>query len=154
MPHLRQWGAIVAVRYRSIHFRGQGESNAHATHFGNRDNWGWGVRGSAFDACAGVRRRSLSLPHKGATRDSRCADGGRAVGAAAKEGEPSRAPNGEGASKARTRGATRRRPREAEQTGRAGAGGRFQRAERGRSRPRGGGRSRDGAADAWGSTSP
>src|SRR5262249_8208088 len=34
---------------------GTGGCNAHATNFGNRDNWGWGIRGSAIDACAGVR---------------------------------------------------------------------------------------------------
>src|SRR5262249_42867025 len=33
---------------------GTGGCNAHATYFG-RDSWGWGVRGSAIDACAGVR---------------------------------------------------------------------------------------------------
>src|SRR5262249_35473257 len=149
MPHLRQCGAIVAARYTSIHLWGQEGCNAHATYFGNRDSWGWYVRGSAIDPCAAVRCRSLSLPHKGATR-GRCAGSGRAVGAAAKESEPRRAPKccapkREGASK--TRGATRRRPREAEQTGGAGALGRFHRAEGGR------GSSRASAVAACGSTS-
>src|SRR6516164_1860976 len=60
--------------------------------------------------------------------------------------ETADAPNREGTSKARTGGGTRRCPREAEQTGCAGAGGRAHLAERGGSRPRDGGRSRDGAA--------
>src|SRR6516165_7071283 len=152
MPHLRQCGAIVAGRYTSIHLWGQEDVNAHATHFGNRDNWGWGVRGSAINGCAGVRRRSISLPYKSATRDRRRAHSGGAAGAAAKESEPPRAPNREGTSKAGTGGGTRRCPREVEQTGCAGAGGRAHLAERGGSRsrdgglPRDGGRSRDGAA--------
>src|SRR5260370_8547785 len=95
MPHLRQWGAIVAVRYRPIHFRGQGESNAHATHFGNRDNWGWGARGPAIHGCAGLRRRSVSLPHKGAPTDRLSPGPDRAVAAAAKASTPASAPTPE-----------------------------------------------------------
>src|SRR5262249_46724473 len=122
---------------------GTGGCNAHATHFGNRDNWGWGVRGSAIDGGAGVRRRSVSRHQKGATRHPQRPTAGRPVGEAAKESEPPRAPNSEGASKARTGGATRRCPREGEQACCAGAGGPAHLAERGRSR-------RDGAAAACG----
>src|SRR5262249_50959564 len=56
-------------------------------------------------------------------------------------------PNEKAASKARTGGATRHRPREGEQTGSTGAGGRLHLAAGGRSR------SRDGAVAACGSTS-
>src|SRR5262249_4674878 len=35
--------------------RGREGCNVESTHFGNRDNWGWDLRGSAINGCASLR---------------------------------------------------------------------------------------------------
>jgi len=50
---------------------GDRRMHADAADFGNSDNWGWAVRGSAVDESAGVRRRSVPLPRALAGVDAR-----------------------------------------------------------------------------------